>query len=90
MTRYLVFEMQTDANGHVVVVDSANISTFDDLNAAESKYHLILSYAAMSQVPTHAAVIIDNYGNIVMQQAYTHFVIDEPSNNSGNASAEPE
>lgn len=42
------------------------------LNEAESTYHSILSYAAVSSVPVHSAVILTDAGQLVMSKAFRH------------------
>lgn len=68
---YLVIELQT-INDETV----ANIVTdYTDKNVAESKYHDILRAAAVSALPWHSAVIIDEQGRTVKgPEAYKHGV----------------
>ena len=67
---YLVIELQTNAEGSV-----ANIVTaYTDRNQAESKYHLILTSAAVSSVPTHAAAIFTNEGQLLERHVYHHAI----------------
>lgn len=54
------------------------------LNEAESTYHSILSYAAVSSVPVHSAVILTDAGQLVMSKAFRHEVAEEM-----NSAAEP-
>ena len=66
--KYIVIELQTASDGTV-----ANLVTAHDTkNAAEAKYHQILSSAAISNVPIHAAVIIDSCGSFVESRCYEH------------------
>lgn len=59
--RFLVVELQTAPDGTL-----ASLTTvYDDKAQAESKYHTILAAAALSQLPIHAAVILDNRGSLV-------------------------
>ncbi len=55
---YLVIEIQTDANGAV----SYLVDSFTNRNQAEQKYHLVLSHAAVSTLPTHSVAILTNEG----------------------------
>lgn len=71
--KYLVIELQTNADGSV-----ANIVTaYDNRNEAESAYHLILSAAAVSALPYHAAMIVTNEAHVIAGSRYIHGV--EPS-----------
>lgn len=66
--KYIVIELQTASNGNV-----ANIVTaYDGLNQAESKYHQVLSAAAVSEVPKHAAVLMNSEGGFMAAQCYEH------------------
>ncbi len=64
---YIVIELQT-TNG----TTSNIVTTHATRQEAESKYHLILSAAAVSNVPLHAATILTADGFQLMYQAYTH------------------
>ena len=65
---YIVIELQTAANGAV----GNFIFTYTDRNQAESKYHLILTSAAVSQVPVHTAVLMTNEGQLLERKVYHH------------------
>lgn len=65
--KYVVVELQTDANGNV-----ANLVTQHSTRGeADSKYHAVLSAAAVSTLPVHAAILMDNYGLVYAQGRYT-------------------
>lgn len=65
---YIVIELQTNAAGQ-----TANLVTaYDNLPQAENKFHTILAAAAVSTVPKHAAVILNEDGLIVKQWCYDH------------------
>ena len=72
---YIVIELQTNANGVVgnLVYSQTN------RNEAEQKYHLILSAAAVSQLPAHAAVLITGDGRTLASQCYRHEEEEEPT-----------
>lgn len=66
--KYIVIELQTGADGKV-----GNIVTDHDTQAeAEHKYHAVLSAAAISTVPVHAAILMDNTGFVLERKAYKH------------------
>ena len=65
---YYVFELQTYGNG----TGSAIPMSYDNLPAAESKYYLILSAAAVSSVYRHGAVLMTEEGFTLKQEVYTH------------------
>ena len=69
---YLVIELQTAADGTVAYI----VSTYVDRNAAESQFHTILASAAVSQVPTHTAVLITNKGQVIKRETYYHSPVE--------------
>lgn len=65
---FYICEIQTNKDGtgaHIMF-------TAPTLNEAESKYHQILSYAAVSTLPCHAAIIFDEKGYTQMSRFYEH------------------
>ena len=46
--------------------------TFASRNEAEQAYHTALAAAAVSNVTVHAVVMLDEHGNVVRREAYTH------------------
>lgn len=52
--KYIVIEIQTMENGQVATIPTA----FDTEREANAKYHQILSYAAVSGIPCHSAVVL--------------------------------
>lgn len=70
---YIVIELQVNADGQLGNL----VWSFDTLAQAESKYHGILSAAAVSQIPIHSAVILDERGNVLMNASYDHPVAVE-------------
>ena len=65
---FIVLEAQTNKNG----VLGTLINQYNDYNQAESKYYAILSAAAVSSLPRHAAFILTNEGMFVKGDCYTH------------------
>lgn len=68
MTKYLVVEIQTWDTGAIQTPTNA----FDKREAAESKYHDILSKAAVGTLPKHAAVLMTNEGYVLESRCYEH------------------
>lgn len=64
---YIVLEIQTN-NGAA----TATPFTYADRNTAEAKFHEILMYAAVSAVPKHAAVLMNEEGFQLKSECYTH------------------
>lgn len=65
---YFVLEIQQQQDGsaaHIVSQHSAR-------NEAESKYHQVLSAAAVSSVYIHSAVIFDEEGIALANASYHH------------------
>ena len=65
---FIVLEIQTNADGAVATL----VDAFADRNQAEQKYHTILSYAAISELPKHAAVMLDEEGRFIKAECYEH------------------
>ena len=66
--KYLVTEIQTFEGGAISTPSYA----YDNRNSAESKYHAILSLAAVSALPCHAAVLMTSEGQILDHDVYRH------------------
>lgn len=73
MTKYIVVEIQTSAEGTVSTI----VTSHDNKLDAENKYHSVLAYAAISDLPTHAAVILTNEGRTVKTEMYEHKAEEE-------------
>ena len=67
--KYIVIEIQTNTDGTIGIPP---VSSFDDRNAAEARYHSILSIAAESALPEHTAILIDSTGRLLSRECYTH------------------
>lgn len=74
MTQYYVVEIQTYANGeyghlvHYVYDEDPDKARLK----GESKYHEVLSAAAISELPEHAAIMFSTEGFPIMNQCYKH------------------
>lgn len=65
---YILHEMQTTGSQTALVP----AKTFTDRNEAESAYHMTLGAAAISSVPVHAVVLMDEHGNTLRREFYEH------------------
>ena len=63
---FIVIEIQKDVTAATLV------STHDTRNEAENKYHTVLAYAAVSSLPKHSAVLMDENGITLKQESYFH------------------
>lgn len=63
---YFVVELQTKQDGTVANLVTAH----ENKNEALSKYHGVLQYAALSELPVHAAVVLDEEGRQVAREAF--------------------
>ena len=68
---YIVIELQTGSGATAVLTN-----TYADYPHAEQKYHLVLSAAAVSNVPVHSAVMLNERGQLVKYESYVH---EEPA-----------
>lgn len=55
------------------------VSSHEDRNSAESKYHTVLSAAAISAVPVHSAILMTDEGTPIKYESYEHTPEPEPS-----------
>lgn len=65
---WVVIELQTDNEGKVANI----INAYEKRNEAEARYHQILMAGAVSDLPTHSAVMIDERGNLEKSEYYLH------------------
>ena len=63
---YIVMEIQKSSTASTIV------NTYDTLNEAENKYHTILAYAAISNVPKHSAVLLTEEGDYIKHECFEH------------------
>ena len=66
--KYLVIELQENQDGTVGNI----VTSYDDINKAESKWHTIMSAAALSTLPYHSAVILTSRGDMIKSGCYEH------------------
>lgn len=80
MTQYYIVEVQQYKNGefghlvHYAWDENADKARLK----AESKYYEVLSAAAVSDLPSHAAILFSTEGFPLMNQCYKHTVAAEP------------
>ena len=65
---FLVIEIQTSANGTVSMINHS----YATRNEAEEQYHRILTFAAVSALPKHAAVMMSEEGFPLRHECYKH------------------
>ena len=66
--RYLVIELQTNTDGTM----SSQVTSYDDRDQAESKFHTVLAAAAISSKPIHSAMLITAEGFTLETKFYKH------------------
>ena len=66
---YHVIEIQTNGSSSVIVTP---IPSAENLYEADSIFHQKMSYAAISQVPIHSVVMIDENGLLLRNGSYNH------------------
>ena len=67
--RYILQEIGTKEDGSIVLSDP---KTFDDKNKAESEFHKILQYAAVSTMPKKGCMLFTSDGEVVRSEFYDH------------------
>lgn len=70
---YIVIELQTNADGAVGNL----VWAYNSQDEAFSKYHAVLSSAAISALPVHSAVILRNDGLQIAAQSFKHEVVSD-------------
>lgn len=68
--RYITMEVQNNADGSASF--PSNFKTFDDLNNAESEFHKILMYAAISTSPLKGCMLLTSTGELLRSEFYSH------------------
>lgn len=66
--RYIVIEIQTASDGTVGNLVTAHATRSE----AEGKYHAVLSAAAVSALPQHAAALLASDGTLIDSRCYEH------------------
>lgn len=70
---YIIIELQTNQAGET----SYLVDKKSTMPEALQKYHMVLAAAAVSGLPKHAAVILNERGNLVMRECYGLDVAEE-------------
>lgn len=65
---YIILELQTHQDGTV----SSMINNYSDYNEAESRYYTALAAAAISSIPRHAVVMMQDNGLCIQNKYYDH------------------
>lgn len=65
---YIVLEIQTFDNG----ASSALATAYSDENMANQAYHTALAAAAVSELPTHSCVLVDERGMFIEAESFDH------------------
>lgn len=65
--KYIVIEIQKFADGTIAVPP---IATYDDWYQAVSRYHSVMAAAAVSEVPVHSCVVLNEVGQEVRMDSY--------------------
>ena len=69
---FIVIELQTINESQVANI----VNAYTDQKVAEQKYHTILAAAAVSSLPCHAAIMLDEKGRMIKSEYYTHEVVN--------------
>ena len=73
--RYILQEIGTNVDGSIVL---SKALTFDDHFKAESEFHKLLQYAAISSMPKKGAMLFTSDGVVLRSEFYDHPVEPEP------------
>ena len=69
---FIVIELQTINDSQVANI----VNAYPEKAVAEQKYHTILAAAAVSALPCHSAVMLDEKGRMIKSEYYTHEVVN--------------
>lgn len=64
---FIVLELQNSGSNVVHL-----FNTYNDQPTAEQKYHTVLASAAVSNLPSHSALLMDEDGNVLRSECYHH------------------
>lgn len=67
--KYIVIEIQKSADGTIAVPP---IGSYDNFFDAMSAYHTILASAAISSVPVHTALVLNEVGQEIRLDSFDH------------------
>lgn len=67
---YIIFELQSNADGTLGTL----ITTYTDMDEAESNYHRVLMSAAISKLPMHTCMMLNPDGHVIKSECYRHKV----------------
>lgn len=62
----IVMEIQKSTNVSTIV------TAHETRSEAEQKYHTVLAYAAVSNIPVHSAVMISDNGDFIKTESFEH------------------
>lgn len=65
---YVVVELQKSNDTTIASL----VTTHQTLPEAESKFHQVLSYAAVSNIPLHSCVLLNEDAYVIKTQSYSH------------------
>lgn len=69
----IVIELQANNQGQVAHITT----TYDNLPQAQQKFFTILAAAAVSNIPKHSAVILDQMGVLIARDGFEHSPVVE-------------
>ena len=64
---FIVIEIQYNGTTAATIATS-----YQTKNEANAKYHTVLAAAAVSSLPVHSAIIIDETGHLIKSEFYRH------------------
>lgn len=70
--RYIILELQNNADGSVSFPSDPREKVFDDKFKAEAEYHKILQYAAVSTSPLKGCMLLTSTGEVCRAEFYEH------------------
>ena len=65
---FIVIEIQVNSEGQLAHI----VTSYNNLPQAQQQFYTILAAAAVSSVPKHSAVILDQMGVLVARDGFQH------------------
>lgn len=75
--RYIILELQSNADGSVTFPSDPREKVYADKDKAESEYHKILQYAAVSASPLKGCMLLTSEGEVLRAEFYEHPVTEK-------------
>ena len=70
---FVVIELQKVNDEQIANI----VNAYSSKETAERQYHTVLAAAAVSALPCHSAVMLDDHGRMIKCECYVHEVVEQ-------------